>query len=126
MVVVITDGPSNAGIELLIPESRALHLSGTTVVTVAVQHTGSSRVLEKITSAPVSENLFYVEPYDRLPEIRDRILDPVCSGKSSVTLIVWDCNREVNQKNYWLKRPRNKVIIIKDETLNTLRKSTDY
>lgn len=80
VAVIITDGQSNVNHELTLPEARALKADGVSIITVAVGFTSETSELVGLTSPPVSENLIYVEDYKGLGKLKQKLIEPLCSG----------------------------------------------
>lgn len=78
--MIITDGQSNVNHELTLPEARALKADGVSIITVAVGFTSETSELVGLTSPPVSENLIYVEDYKGLGKLKQKLIEPLCSG----------------------------------------------
>ena len=80
MVVIVTDGESNIQHTQTLPEAKLLKNTGATLITVAVGLTEQSAELVGLTSEPVSENLIRVVDYNSLTQLRDKLVEPLCTG----------------------------------------------
>ena len=80
MVVIVTDGESNIQHTQTLPEAKLLKNTGATLITVAVGFTEQSAELVGLTSEPVSENLIRVVDYNSLTQLRDKLVEPLCTG----------------------------------------------
>jgi hypothetical protein len=63
-----------------ISEARLLQNTGATLITVAVGFTEVSAELTGLTSEPITENLIRVDNYDSLSQLRNKLVEPLCTG----------------------------------------------
>lgn len=90
VVVIVTDGESNIQNTQTLPEARLLQNTGATLITVAVGFTEVSAELTGLTSEPVTENLIRVDNYDSLSQLRNKLVEPLCTGMIINILLIWN------------------------------------
>ena len=80
MIIIITDGESNINHMDTLPEARLLKSAGVTMITVAVGFAEQTTELIGLTSPPLTSNLIRVENYDALHNLKDKLVNPLCTG----------------------------------------------
>ena len=86
VIIIITDGESNINHMDTLPEARLLKSAGVTMITVAVGFAEQTTELIGLTSPPLTSNLIRVENYDALHNLKNKLLNPLCTGNVSLLI----------------------------------------
>ena len=86
LIVIVTDGESNINPFETLPEADRIKRAGTSIITVAVG-LSNNQELVGLTSAPVQDNLMFVDDFEALHRLSDQIVAPLCSGELWVAVL---------------------------------------
>lgn len=79
VAVIITDGISNMNNQLVPVEAKMAHDNGIHVIAIGI-NLNNFRELEIIASKPLTDNLFAVDDFTKLSEVRTDLFPTTCQG----------------------------------------------
>ncbi|XP_069108499.1 cartilage matrix protein-like [Argopecten irradians] len=105
VVILITDGIPNMNVRRTIPESELIKEGGSRLYLIGVG-LSPGITLDAVPTEPLSDNGFYIDDFDALPTIENRLFSGICketikcvTGKADIVILI-DSSTSVGKPNF--------------------------